>query len=442
MIPPMVAVMYLSSSRGGALAAAAGAGALFVLARDRWAVLAASALAAVGAAALVALLSARSELVNGPVGTSAAESQGREAALLMVLVCAGVAVAWALATRLEPAWRPSVLFDKGLLVVCVFAVGFVIGVSDPGARLDAFKETPSAVSFDQENFVGPHLLSGAGSGRWQFWSGALEMWKSAPLVGEGAGSFASWWAQHGSIAYYIQNAHSLYLETLGTLGLVGGLLVALLVATGIVVGGARARAAQGNRHWAIAAATAGFLAWAVGVGVDWMWELTAVTVLGTALLGLAIGASARERPSPRAQRDWQQQGDFAPTVLLLGVAWVILCAQAIPLAARLKVGDSQAAVRRGDLGEALAAANTARKVQPWASSPYLQLALVAEEQGELADARRWIGEALDRDSRDWQLWLTAARIETEAGDIKAGREALRRARELNPRSPVIQELGG
>ena len=34
----------------------------------------------------------------------------------------------------------------------------------------------------------------------------------------GAGSYESWWAQHGSISYFIRDAHSVWLETLGELG--------------------------------------------------------------------------------------------------------------------------------------------------------------------------------------------------------------------------------
>ena len=85
-------------------------------------------------------------------------------------------------------------------------------------------------------------------------------------------------------------------------------------------------------------------------------------------------------------------------------------------------------------------ANAARDIQPWAASPYVQLALVNEEAGELARARDWIDEAIDRDRRNWRLWLVLARLETKLGYPRAAADSLRRAIELNPRSPVFQGL--
>jgi Tfp pilus assembly protein PilF len=61
--------------------------------------------------------------------------------------------------------------------------------------------------------------------------------------------------------------------------------------------------------------------------------------------------------------------------------------------------------------------------------------------GELPAARDWIGEAIDRDSEDWRLWLVAARIDTKAGSSENAAENLRRAAELNPRSPLFAGIG-
>ena len=75
-----------------------------------------------------------------------------------------------------------------------------------------------------------HLLSASSTGRWQFWKAAGEQFEEHPVVGDGAGSYEAWWAQHGSFAMFITDAHSLYLETLGELGVVGfALLLAAFV---------------------------------------------------------------------------------------------------------------------------------------------------------------------------------------------------------------------
>ena len=133
---------------------------------------------------------------------------------------------------------------------------------------------------------------------------------------------------------------------------------------------------------------------------------------------------------------------FGLGVAAILLAWLVVFAQAIPLFAQREIGDSQAAVRRGDLSDALAAAKSAREIQPWAATPYLQLALVSEEAGALPAARAWIDMAIARDRTDWRLWLASARIETRLGRVKTAERSLQRAVQLNPRSPLFQGVVG
>ena len=79
------------------------------------------------------------------------------------------------------------------------------------------------------------------------------------------------------------------------------------------------------------------------------------------------------------------------------------------------------------------------RIQPWAASPYLQLALLDEESGNLGAARGRIRQAIDREARDWRLWLVSARIGVKAGFIPQAKRDLARARSLNPRSPLFAQ---
>src|SRR5205085_10799064 len=112
----------------------------------------------------------------------------------------------------------------------------------------------------------------------------------------------------------------------------------------------------------------------------------------------------------------------------------------IPLLADGEIRASRSAVASDNAGAALDHALTARTLEPWAASPYLQLALVTERAGELRAARSWIDGAILRSPDDWRPWLVLARIDARAGHVKAARSALHHAARLSPRSPLFQNL--
>jgi hypothetical protein len=448
-MPMIASVIYLASSRGGVGTAMVGVATFLVLTERRWSVVAALATSALGSAWAIAVLLQRDELVDGPLGTDLVERQGRSAALLIGLACAATGLAYTFGSRALQKRRfepPRIVNWAGVLVI-LLAVVLAALLAHPDERFRAFKAPPAgAEAIDRGDFVKQHLLSGSGSGRWQFWSAAVDQWRHTPVWGDGAGSFASWWAKHGSIALFVKDAHSLYLQTLGELGALGFALVFAFVVIGIVVGALRAVSATGDVRVYAAAATGVFVGYATAAGFDWVWELTAVSIVGFMSVALAVGpataaraglsAVAADRPARWLRRR------FGLGVAAILLTWLLVFTEAIPLFAQREIGRSQAAVRRGDLGDALAAAMSARDIQPWAATPYLQLALVSEEAGALPSAQAWIGMAIARDRTDWQLWLASARINTRLGRVKAAERSLRRAVELNPRSPLLRGVVG
>ncbi len=442
-MPAIAAVIYLTSSRGGVLVALVGAGVFLVLTGRRGAAALAIALSLIGSAAAIAILLGRDQLANGPLGTELVESQGRSAALLLTLVCGVTGLSyWGGWRLLRDKTEPPAL-GWALLAASVSVAIVAVAAASPVEQFDGFKKLPSeSEAIDRDDFAQAHLLSGSGSGRWQFWAAAVDQWKDHQLLGAGAGSFEAWWAQHASFSYFVKDAHSLYLETLGELGVVGFVLVLALVVAGIVVGVLRARGASGDLRVNTAALAAVFAAYAAGVSLDWMWELAVVSLVAFAALGLVSGAgtvaSGSLRVAEPGERRPRTYRRFGLGVVALVTIWALICAQAIPLLARLEIGKSQDAVGRRDIDDAMSAAEAARAIQPWAATPYLQLALVNEEAGELGRARSWLREALVRDRRDWRLWLVAARIETKLGNVAAGERSLRRAAALNPRSPLFE----
>jgi O-antigen ligase len=91
----------------------------------------------------------------------------------------------------------------------------------------------------------------------------------------------------------VRDAHSLYLETAAELGLVG--LALLLALAGSVAVAAR-RAAP-----AAAGPVAVLAAYGLHAGVDWDWELPALTLVALVLAGLVLARSAARSAAPDAR---------------------------------------------------------------------------------------------------------------------------------------------
>jgi hypothetical protein len=439
-IPALTATMYLTSSRGGAVATGVAVFALILLSARRWAVIGAVVVAGATSALSVHALVVRRELVNGPLASAAAVSQRGSAALQIALACALAAAVYALATY---GWSrfgrpvPLVAERVAAALALVATLAAVIAVH-PVRQFDTFRST-SAPSTASANYVQAHLLSASGNGRWQLWTAGIQEFRAHPLAGGGAGSFQEWWLQHRPLALFVQDAHSLYVEMLGELGAVGLALVLAIVAAATIVATRIVRYGDGRTRADGAAVAAAFIAFLVVAGVDWMWEVTAVSAVAFITLALL----ARLTPVARHERigettDVWRSGMIRPEAAV--AAWIggavllggLVYAEAAPLLAQRKVEASYVAVRGGDPQQAYRAALGARDVTPWAATPYLQLALVDEEVGRFGRARNWVDQAIERDSKNWQLWLVASRLAAKQGQIETARRDLARAAALNP----------
>lgn len=440
--PALAAVIFLTSSRGGVATAVIGALALLVLAPYTRTILA-IVLAGIGCAAGVASVVTRDLLVNHP-GPEAA-GQGHVAFALVLASCAVTAALYFLVLRylaagiehrvahVTPAWKRVA---AGVLVLAI-AGGIV--AAHPVRLFEKFKRPPPTLNVslpqDRKNPVTIHLLSAGSSGRWQQWASAIDEFRSSPALGRGAGSYEAWWAQHGSLRGYVKDAHSLYLETLGELGIVGFLLVVGAFLTGLVAGVRRALASTGEMRVTVAALWAGFVAYAFAAGIDWMWEMTVVSVVAIAMLGLIM--SRASAPGLEEERPLSRRWKVAGSVAMVVIGLAAIAAQAVSLVTERELQASKSAADRGEIAAAIKRANNARKIEPWAASPYAQLALISEQAGDYQAAEDWISKAIERDPSDWRLWYLSARFETDLGNVAAAKARLRRAIELNPRSDLF-----
>ncbi|HEU5244665.1 MAG TPA: O-antigen ligase family protein [Gaiellaceae bacterium] len=421
-LPLLGAVMYLTSSRGAFAAAAVGVVALLVLTPKRWPALAAVVMAGIAGGVAIAVLVPKKELVNGQMRTALGVHQGHQAALWLGIACVVTALVWAalaeLGTRLP---TPSRRIGQVTAVVLVVLAVAAIALAHPIAKFDNFKRNPTVANTHGTETTS-HLLNSSGSGRWQFWGAAVSEFRAHPLNGGGAGSWRAWWLQHNSLKIPSEFAHSLYLESLAELGIVGLLLIAAAVLTA-VTGAVRSALALASTE--VAAAAACGLAFFVAAAYDWVWQLAGVAVVGVGMLGVALGAL----PATRATA-WGRAGIVRPAIAVLAVAAII--PQFVVLAAGSHLRNSQDAFYAGDAERARSEALAAKAIEPWAASPYLWLALTAEGEGNYKVAARWVDDAISHSRRDYQLWLRAAIIEAKSGNALAAKRDLDEARRLNP----------
>ncbi len=430
--PAFALTLYFTLSRGGIAAAAIAVVVFLALAADRLPKLLYAGVVLLGSGLLILAAQSRDELRSG-LDSSLAHSQG-DSMLVLVLVVgvlAGLAVAGlALLGRrsARPAWsRPTretslVALGVGLaaLVVAALAIGAPGRISD---GWDEFKYggTPGEGT--------ERLSSVAGQSRYELWVSAVDEFKSEPLVGTGAGTFQFWWASEGDGYETVRDTHSLYLQTLGELGILGFLpLIGFLIvvfATGIS-GALRAEAAERTR---LAGAVAAALVFAITAQVDWMWQIPVLPVVVLLLAaGLVVGREARGG-RPRLGIGWRAG---VAAVSLLAIALI-----AISLAGLTQIRESEADVRGGDLPAALDAARSAQNVQPYAAAPRLQEALVLELLRDYAAAEAAARAAAEREPTNWRNWLVLSRIAAENGRPDASVAAFQKSRSLNPHAQIF-----
>ena len=423
-------VIYLASSRGGVGAALTGLIALLVLSANRVRILVAILLAGGGTAALVAFASSLDRLLDAASGPVAAD-QGIEllaaiAGIVALLAVLALLIDGPLRSLSVPRWLGlPVLAVAGLAAVVLFVA------AGPVDRWEEFKQPPQQAE-ETDNFIASHLTSGSGSGRYQFWSVAFDAFEKEPVRGIGAGSYETFWTQEAPFNYSLQNAHSLPLETLAELGLIGGVL--LFGFFGICLVGALTRLRHRDAGICLAVIAAGL----VSAAIDWTWQLPAVVF--PVILACALGAGPALRDGEPAERGIRRKGRRVELALrgagILSAVLAFLVAAVLLLGAG-KLEESRDAAARGELAAALESARDAAALQPWAASARLQEGLLLEQIGRIEEALQAVEEAVERGPEDWRAHLVLSRLQLRTGDGEAALRSLREAKALNPLTPLL-----
>ncbi len=427
-LPALVLTIFFTLSRSGIAAAFIALAIFFAFSPDRLVKLPTLAVGGLGGAILILAADSRDTLQHG-LFNSTAESQGDAMLAITLVVCllAGLIQAGLLMTRRRigrPSWT-AVPRRQAVAAVCaaVLVVLSAAAVLDaPGRASDGWDE------FKQSGGPGKgadRLGSTAGQNRYQLWSAAVKENATRPLSGTGSGTFEYWWARTGDVSEIVRDTHSLYLQTLGELGIIGLLLLVAFMLAVLAGGGYAALLVSPRLRPPLAAALAGCTAFFVTAAFDWMWQLPVLPVAMLILAAALVTAMRSAEPAPDALGLWQRLG-----VAL--IALVAIVAIAIPLASTALLRQSEEDFREGNLAAALNAARSAENAEPAAASPRLQQALVLEAGEEFAAAAEAAREAAERESTNWRTWLVLSRIEAERGDAEASVRAYVKARSLNP----------
>lgn len=355
-------------------------------------------------------------------------AEGREAVRVLVAAVAASVVLRALALlidrllgrapgpeRLPRAARVGI---PVALVAVAAAIAVALGAPDYAHRqVDTFLSASPNDTAD----VRDRLKIFNNNGRVDHWNVALDAWRADRLHGNGAGTFQNLWNRDRKSPFQVLDAHSLYLEVMGELGAVG--LVLLLAGLLALTGGLIARVRRPNRP-AVAAVLAAALAWLVHAGVDWDWELTAITVwlFGLAAIAIASRSPSRRLPMPRLLR----------LVAALGCLLLALSPFAI-WRSQVQLEDAVAAFRTGDcpktVDQALASLEAVdARAEPWELIAYCDVRL-----GQTDLAIGAAQAAVRRDPDNWEYRYALALVRGAAR--KDPRAAAREARRLNPLQP-------
>jgi hypothetical protein len=369
--------------------------------------------------------SRESGLTHAGTPLARAAHDGHRLALLIVLLavanaCLAVAFAY-VSRRIDVDFGSRAAFAVALTLALIVGIALVFNryggpVTLAKKGYTSFKAPPPHFSSN----LNRRLLSFSGNGRADLWRLAWDEAKDHPVLGAGAGTYERYFLlRQPADVSRVRDAHGLYIETLAELGPIGLALLTAVFAVPLVT------LRRARRHPLVPAAAGAYVAYLVHTGVDWDWELPAVT-----LTGLLCGASIL-----LAMRRWRPAKALSqPTRFAIATIAVVTAGfAAIALLGNSALSRSETARTEGRLGQATTDARRARTLMPWSPLPWEAQGKAQLDAGLVTEARRSFRKAITMDDGDWRLWYDLA----GATSGRARRQALQHAVALYPRSGLL-----
>jgi O-antigen ligase len=430
-LPVCAVTLYFTFSRAGIAALAVGGVVYLASVRSTRAFVALAGLLPTTCTALLVAVTMRS-LATPETRSPAALHSGHWLAVVM-LIAVAVSPAllshtlkrelWLVATvRAAVAQRRRAALVLGAVLVLSVAVFVAAGLPAKATRaVGQFRSDDSQAFPDTRD----RLTFGGGGGRTDLWRVALTDFQRHPVIGAGSGAFAVSWAERRRRITDTEEPHSVYLEMLGELGLVGGVLLAVVLAAaarGLI------RRLDGADRPLVSLACGGGAAWAIAAAVDWQWEIPCNTLWALVAVTGALSAYGPRRAAPRTDR---RARIAAAGVLVALAAWCVTIASA-----QHDVDRAKRALASGDLTSALGAADRAKTAAPYRADPYQLATFALIRQRRWTEAQRELVKARSRAHRSWKLSLLDGVLRASRGEDPG--PALERTRRLNPLTSILE----
>lgn len=442
----LTSVIGLTYSRGGILALVVVVAVLTIVGGARLPGLAVTALAALATAPVLAFAYGEDALRENAQPLQRQIDAGLQLGLVVLLAGALLAITgwWLVKLEQRVPWSPARTTATWATLGAI-SLGLVAGAiavaatSDEGLGGTLGEARSSFTEVRKDEIYDPGRLLTTGSGnRWAWWREAVGAWSDEPVLGWGAGSFGTSRRLYREAPNDVVQPHSVPVQWLTELGLVGLLLgagaFALLLAGAIV----RLRRLTWRRERDLAGALlAGAVAWMVHACLDWDWDIPGVTLPALIFLGV-LGARARPPREASAVVLAEEPGIGRPLALagagLLAFACVV--SALLPAWSDHKADDALQAMEsdrsEARLARAARDAEVASELDPLAVRPLFAAAAIAEARGRLLEARGFLLDAVERQPYSLEAWRRLTRVALALADRRGVQQASRRALALDP----------
>jgi hypothetical protein len=405
------------------------------------------------------LLRVYHDAAGGPVALGVARTAGRAALLAAVavgVVWGFLTASWRIVESRPCGARATTLGSWLLAVPVVVALAVAAGstqriehsVRDQWHAFVRLAEPADIRAPSSAVRTNSRLLSGSGN-RSDYWGIAWRVWQKNPMVGVGAGNYSPAYFRERATAEDVAQPHSLELQTLSELGLVGASLLGCLI-VGVFWGAVRMRGAGGDSSRRLCLMTTGlgvFTAWLVQASVDWIHllpGLTAIALAAAAVLvwprtvagahGESVG-SRRRTARPRRPQAAVAVGISALVIALIATG-ASLSRQGL---AQLYRSRAQGELRDNPAA-ALADANRSLNIDADSTQTYYIKAAAQARFNQASAAEATLLKALVREPDNFVIWALVGDIAVREGKTTVAGLDYLRAHELNPRNRILAGL--